>query len=847
MSHASPSPLRARLADHALLAYLSPLFTGRRIAVVGTSSGDVAHRARALGAHTVISFGGVAEDIAVRALTPGAIAAFHGKLDVIVVPDATAVPSLVAVLDEARRALGSEGILVVGAEPDDAPVPMEASGRSSPVGFAQLHELCASRFGTVRMVGRGPFVGYTLATLDEGAEGVGLDTRLVDGDPPKPEAFIAVASDSPVALEALAVVQVAPEVLHTLRASARGDLEAKVAERDQKLKDVEQASAERWVKLQRLEHGLKELEDEHRKARDKAVRLQKELEDERKLRQRIELDAQMTRRAPELPKGPDLQPELDRVRSSLVGTEARAASLAADLAAAAARVAAAEGELEASRSRVKALGADVMGVQAALDAALKREGDLQRELDETQATETELREQLDEMAARPEPTPVVVAAPVVAPTPMVVPAPVVVPAPGVVAKEQGPTRDELAALQAALESERGARAQAESEFQRVESLLAQRGAELRRAEELHRLAVEATRELSLTAQRGGLPAEALSALRAGLGEEQRARAQASDERDALAAQLVAVAGEAQQLRWKLAEAAATVAAPAPPTDVAPVDVAAWEVKEARYEGMLRGLSARVRDCEAQLTDLDRALAEERAGREADQALLLDARNEATRLYALNVSLEGRTLQRGVELEGARAGYQRRVAELELEVERLVQALSVSGTQATQELSASLTARANAHDLLLAETHGLRMRLDEAERSIATARVAPAVTAAVTAAVMADTSELDAEVARLRRELADAAEETEELHGVQSRLERALRDLEATARRLAETEETLGHARSESVVLRARGGREESLRGAVDGARRGISGLLADGRGALLAPELMGILRALEVD
>ncbi|MDP3220481.1 MAG: hypothetical protein Q8S73_40690, partial [Deltaproteobacteria bacterium] len=523
MSHASPSPLRARLADHALLAYLSPLFTGRRIAVVGTSSGDVAHRARALGAHTVISFGGVAEDIAVRALTPGAIAAFHGKLDVIVVPDATAVPSLVAVLDEARRALGSEGILVVGAEPEDAPVPMESSGRSSPVGFAQLHELCASRFGTVRMVGRGPFVGYTLATLDEGAEGVGLDTRLVDGDPPKPEAFIAVASDSPVALEALAVVQVAPEVLHTLRASARGDLEAKVAERDQKLKDVEQASAERWVKLQRLEHGLKELEDEHRKARDKAVRLQKELEDERKLRQRIELDAQMTRRAPELPKVPDLQPELDRVRSSLVGTEARAASLAADLAAATARVAAAEGELEASRSRVKALGADVMGVQAALDAALKREGDLQRELDETQATEAELREQLDEMAARPEPTPVVV------------PAPVVAPAPVVVAKEQGPTRDELAALQAALDSERGARAQAEAEFQRVESLLAERGAELRRAEELHRLAVEATRELSLTAQRGGLPAEALSALQAGLGEEQRARAQASDERDALAA------------------------------------------------------------------------------------------------------------------------------------------------------------------------------------------------------------------------------------------------------------------------------------------------------------------------
>jgi len=818
MSQASPSPLRARLADHALLAYLSPLFAGRRIAVVGTSSGDVAHRARALGAHTVISFGGVAEDIAVRALTPGAIAAFHGKLDVIVVPDATAVPSLVAVLDEARRALGSDGILVVGAEPEDAPVPMEVSGRSSPVGFAQLHELCAARFGEVRMVGRGPFVGYTLATLDEAAEGVALDTRLVDGDPPKPEAFIAVASDSAVALEALAVVQVAPEVLHTLRAAARGDLEAKVAERDQKLKDVEQASAERWVKLQRLEHGLKELEDEHRKARDKAVRLQKELEDERKLRQRIELDAQMTRRAPELPKGPDLQPELDRVKSSLAGTEARAASLATDLAAAQARVTAAESALEESRARVKALGAEVMNVEAALDAALKREGDLQRELDETQATESELREELDELAARPEPAPVVIREP----------------APAV--KADGPTRAEYAALQTALEGERAARAQAEAEFQRAETLLAERATELQRAEGLHRLAVEAARELSLTVQRGGLPAEELASLRAGLSEAHRARARAADERDALEAQLLAVAGEAQQLRWKLAEAAA---ASVPPMEAESPELAEWEVKEARYEGMLRGLSARVRECEAQLVDLDRALAEERAGREHDRALLFDARNEVSRLYALNVSLEGRILQRGVELEGARTGFQRRVAELELEVERLVQALSVSGTQATQELSASLTARANAHDLLVAEAQGLRMRLDEAERSLSMPR------AAVAAAV--DTSALEAEVASLKRDLSEAEEGAEELQGVQFRLERAMRDLEATARRLAETEETLGHARSEAVVLRARGGREESLRGAVEGARRGISGLLADGRGALLAPELMGILRALEVD
>lgn len=779
MSTASPPSLRARLADHALLAYLSPLFAGRRIAVVGTSSGDVAHRARSLGAHTVISFGGVAEDIAVRALTPGALAAFHGKLDVIVVPDAAAVPSLVAVLDEARRALGSDGVLVVGAEPDDAPVPMEPAGRSSPVGFAQLHELCAARFGAVRMVGRGPFVGYTLATLDEGAEAVGLDTRLVDSDPAKPEAFIAVASDSAVALDPLSVVQVASEVLHTLRSSARGDLEAKVSERDQKLKDVEQASAERWVKLQRLEHGLKELEEEHRKARDKAVRLQKELDDERKLRQRVELDAQMNRRAPELPKTPDLQPELDRVKASLAGTEARAASLAIDFAAAQARVAAAESALEESKARVKTLGADVMTVQAGLDAALKREADLQRELDETQATEAELREQLDEAAAHPPPEPVVVAAPAPAP-----------------AKADGPTREELQALQAALDAERTARALAQAEFLRAETLLAERGAELVRAQTLHTMAVEATKELSLTAQRGGLPAEALTSLRAGLDEAHRTRAALADERDALAAQLVAVAGESQQLRWKLAEAAAVAEAPA-------ADAGALAERDAR------------------IAELDRALAE--------------ARNEVTRVTALNEGLEGRSQHRGVELDGARAGYRRRIAELEHEVDRLVQALSVSGAQATQELNASLAERVRAYDLLKAEAQGARMRLDEAERSLAAPRK------------VADTSALEAEVARLKAALAESDESAEEFAAAQSRLDRALRDLEATARRLAETEENLGQSRAETVVLHARAGREEALRGAAESARRGISTLLADGRGALLAPELMGILRALEVD
>ena len=156
------SSTHSRLADLALAAYLAPLFAGRRVGVVGTRSGEVALRARALGAASVVCFGGVGEDLAVRALVPGAIAGFQGRLDVLVVPDANAVPSLVAVLDEARRALGSEGVVVVASEPPEGPPALEPSTGAAALAYHDLHELCARRFAQVQMLGRGPFARATM-------------------------------------------------------------------------------------------------------------------------------------------------------------------------------------------------------------------------------------------------------------------------------------------------------------------------------------------------------------------------------------------------------------------------------------------------------------------------------------------------------------------------------------------------------------------------------------------------------------------------------------------------------------------------------------------------------------
>ncbi|MEZ4407394.1 MAG: hypothetical protein R3A52_13100 [Polyangiales bacterium] len=832
------SSTRPRLADLALVTYLAPLVSGRRVAVVGATSGDVARRARLLGAQTVVCFGGTGEDLAVRALTPGSIAAFHGRLDVVIVPDASAVPSLVAVLDEARRALGSEGVVAVGSDPDAGPRPLESSKRGGP-DYGALVAMCAERFAEVRVVGRGPFVGYQLATLDEAAEVVTLDTRLVDGDPPRPEGFVAVASDSPVALDPLAVVQVSEGILDALREGAAGEVEAKLKEKEQKLKEVEQASAERWVKLQRLEHGLKEVEEEHRKAREKVVRLSKDLEDERKLRQRIELDQRMVRAAPELPKAPD--PELARLREALAAAEkdrdAARAALTAEQGARKGEVESLRAELGEARRMHGAADAlstvardDSEKLRAALASAEDRVGDLERELDETQQNEAALLAELEELKqrhrhrkpARPE-------------------------------LERADDAEQVKALEAQVEAERAQRAELEAEYQRLESELHRVSSALRRAAAEKGAAVEAVRELARSVNRPAPtpapapPAVDLAAMNALVTEAGALRGQ----RDALAsrvesleAQLVRAAGEAQQAKWRADEVEAELSAR--PAVAAPTRPSAPRVDEreaARLAGALRGMTSRVRELELQVVDLDRALAEERAERDRVRHSATESRNEAARMYALNVSLEARVVHRAMELEGARSGYQRRVVELEQEVERLLRALEVAGKQAAYEAAVTLQSREDELALLRARSQGAAYRLAEAEAALerepapSTAVEAERARGEALSAARGRIEALTAELDALRSQVRALAEErdalalqpTQEVSTEGMRIEGVLSDLSVTAERLARTEEEL-----------------TALRRALDAARGGISAMLADGRGALVAPELMTILRATEV-
>ncbi|MEZ4390035.1 MAG: hypothetical protein R3A48_02975 [Polyangiales bacterium] len=844
---------RPRLADLALVTYLAPMLQGRRVAVAGSTSGEVALRLRALGAHTVICFGGVGEDLAVRALTPGAVAAFHGRIDVLVIPDATAVPSLVALLDEARRALGSEGVVVVGAEAPQSPRPMEPTGREGTTAYHDLYDLCAARFSNVRMFGRGPFLGYTLAAFDDASDRVALDTRLIDGDPARPESFIAIASDAPVELDPVALVQVPDTLIEALRDAGGKELREKLHDREQKLKEVEAASAERWVKIQRFEHGLKELEEENRKAREKVVRATKELEDERKLRQRVELDAQMSRRAPELPKTPDLAPELQRARKELAElreaaareqaardaelaklksalereTAERAAAQLA-LASRAETAAGLEASLRAAAEERDALREAERAEREALQAERARVAELERELDETQATEAELQALL-EAAQSAQPA-----------------------APPVDDRALRALRDELDATRASLAALRAAH---DAQGLDLDRLHAERDAV--KSELAAALATQQTLKADL--------AQALS--RPALDDS-------AHEVAALEARLADRATELLRMT-ALRDDALTAVRELTMSTRAPVSVTRDDARDA-LEPELRGLRERVSLLEAEaiafagqsqqamwkVEELEAALALARsqlAARTAPPEAGATAA-ELSSLRAENGALEAKLAQAGMEIDGFRAGYQRRILELELEIDRLLRALEVAGSQTAAESDAQLASVRRQAAEAAAELQGVRYRMCEAESALS-ARSAPAVAPVAvevradqaltdlgqTAERLAATEEALREVRlRLRATEAELAASRREQTVLAERVDEAAAQLDERDRRDAAAAQ---RHREQLVALQDRVTsaelRVQSQRELLGGVRSSVSSILADGRGALVVHDLLQILRTVE--
>ena len=326
------------------------------------------------------------------AVLEGDLGVRDGAFDAVLIPDLTLFPDAAEALRRARRLVSEGGVaVIVSPNPDAARalIPGEPRGPSSErragPDYYALYDLVSLQFRAVRMLGQAPFVGYTVADFaQDGDPEISIDTSLLSGSE-EPEWFIALASEKPVRLEPFSVVEIpfADLPLQPARGAAEGtaaaraealevelselrarlerareheevradaraeaatatharieELEAELAEGAARIKDVEVRAKEiearagdAHVRAERNGHRIRDLEEELRAQRDRAARLAKQLDDEKKGRTKVELELGMIRNKPEIAGAKDridaLGAELEAARARVAELEARPAA-----------------------------------------------------------------------------------------------------------------------------------------------------------------------------------------------------------------------------------------------------------------------------------------------------------------------------------------------------------------------------------------------------------------------------------------------------------------------------------------------------------------------------------------
>jgi chromosome segregation ATPase len=366
---------------HALCVYAEPLAARRRVVVVGDSSLGLDARLVALGARAVHVYDpdplrarenapSAARGVVVRELPPGEFDVREGAFDLAIVPDLATIEDRAGLLVRVRRLVGPEGAALVAAKsvPAGGGSGEERADGAPGLDYYEMYDLVALQFASVRMIGQVPFRGVALAELGEVDEepAVSVDTQLIEEND-APEVYIALAAQHEVRLEPYAIVQLpspsearaVPEsrgsigpsgadlAAATLRAEVaeaqleeqrslvtrltgeaerstrHGELEASLHDRTNKLKEAETRAGDHYVRAERLSHDLRRLEEELERQRDRAARLTKELDDEKKARTRAEVDLGLLRKNPDLAQA--------RERSALLEEALRAAEEAVNV------------------------------------------------------------------------------------------------------------------------------------------------------------------------------------------------------------------------------------------------------------------------------------------------------------------------------------------------------------------------------------------------------------------------------------------------------------------------------------------------------------------------------------
>jgi predicted nucleic acid-binding Zn-ribbon protein len=435
-------------ASVVLAPYLEPVVRGRRVGVIGDCSGRLGPELVERGARLVHVYdpdpSRVARECASRPpsrslvlapLPAGDMGVRDGAFDTVLVPDLGAFEDAAGVVTRAARLVSAGGVAVVCARNPEAPGGSARDtrpGAGPALGYYELYDAVSLQFPEVRMLGQAPFVGWVVADFAPDEEpDVTVDTSLLERGAEEPRWFVALASRRPTRLDAYSIVQLpaasfapggpapgleAPEAraelaeLERVRAQlagieqaraelARGQDELRASEA--RAHELETRAGDAHVRAERLEHKVRDLEEELRAQRDRAFRLSRDLEEEKKHRTRVEIELGMARRTPELAAKPEPEPAAVEILESLAEAERRLEEQTG-------RADGLERELGAARARTQQLerslclaadGAD--DLRASVTQAERRAAELARALEDRDAKIAALDATLVEMTASP--------------------------------------------------------------------------------------------------------------------------------------------------------------------------------------------------------------------------------------------------------------------------------------------------------------------------------------------------------------------------------------------------------------------------------------------------------------
>lgn len=305
------------------LSYATPLFAEQSVLLVGDNL-PLAEFAAQTGAN-VVAVSPVPpsppwprfrpEEGMVHHVMPLDNLAFEeGVFGAAVIPNLSAVENPSAVLTEIRRILARNGHLIAA-----VPNPAMRKGGGEVMDYYKMYDMLSLVFPVVQMIGQSAFNGFAVADLSnaDGVLEVSFNSELIGNEAEEISWFVAVCGNKKAVLEPYAIVQVPAAALLAAETDP-----AEVAKLEEELAVARRELGNRGVRIESLEKSLEEELMQSEAARERAVKLSKELDLERKAVTKKTLEDEFSKRSADM----DLNGALHAAKKALRLAEQRAES-----------------------------------------------------------------------------------------------------------------------------------------------------------------------------------------------------------------------------------------------------------------------------------------------------------------------------------------------------------------------------------------------------------------------------------------------------------------------------------------------------------------------------------------